>query len=430
MFVHKGLGLAQHTNCEYCNTTEMPSTLEGNSTYPNEKLYSLEMDVRAGYHMIMPLNSTYDNFNYSEYPFPNEIWIRKADWEIGLKTVAFIVVVMLGVMGNVLLLSVVLRNRSMRSPTNLLIANMAVADLVTLILLPWVFICMDCFQNYILGEIGCKAQGFLECSLLLTGVLNLVVVSYDRLTAIVTPLEARLTVRGAHIVMVATWVTGVILGLPLVFFRMYRERNWNNFSETYCTEETTVMPIYWYVVIVFVVWLPLLVMVLCYSALFIKLDRYERKVLRREHPISVSYKTKVARTLFVVVVVFVVCRVPFTALIFLRTEMQQGTQTINQVDYAYSTLWFVSHYLIIVNAAMDPIIYGLSNENFRRAFQATALASRLFGSPVTLSITRAPRQPIQKLEPRNLYVKPDRVQRWFNSPKQMKGKTWSTDCYI
>jgi hypothetical protein len=70
-------------------------------------------------------------------------------------------------------------------------------------------------------------------SLLLTGVLNLVVVSYDRLTAIVTPLEARLTVRGAHIVMVATWVTGVILGLPLVFFRMYRVRfrprnSWKN----------------------------------------------------------------------------------------------------------------------------------------------------------------------------------------------------------
>jgi hypothetical protein len=32
------------------------------------------------------------------------------------------------------------------------------------------------------------------------------------------------------------------------------------------------MPIYWYVVIVFVVWLPLLVMVLCYSALFIKVS--------------------------------------------------------------------------------------------------------------------------------------------------------------
>lgn len=80
-----------------------------------------------------------------------------------MKTTAFIVVVVLGIVGNILLLSVVLRNRSMRTPTNLLIANMAVADLVTLIILPWMFICIDCFQNYILEAVGCKAQGFLEC---------------------------------------------------------------------------------------------------------------------------------------------------------------------------------------------------------------------------------------------------------------------------
>jgi hypothetical protein len=91
------------------------------------------------------------------------MWIRKADWEIGVKTMASVVVVILGIAGNVLLLSVALRNRSLRTPTNLLIANMAAADLATLVILPWVFICMDCFQNYILGEVGCKAQGFLEC---------------------------------------------------------------------------------------------------------------------------------------------------------------------------------------------------------------------------------------------------------------------------
>jgi hypothetical protein len=104
-----------------------------------------------------------DQINYSKYCFPNEMWIRKADWEIGMKVTASIIMVILGVVGNALLLTVVLRARSMRTPANLLIANMAVADLATLVILPWVFICMDCFQNYILGEVGCKAQGFLEC---------------------------------------------------------------------------------------------------------------------------------------------------------------------------------------------------------------------------------------------------------------------------
>lgn len=85
-------------------------------------------------------------------------------------------------------------------------------------------------------------------SLLFTGVLNLVAVSYDRLTAIVTPLEARMTVHGAHIVMAFTWVTGVILGLPLVFFRIYRVRfrirsYWENLRYTLFFEKQRVFSV-------------------------------------------------------------------------------------------------------------------------------------------------------------------------------------------
>ncbi|PSN56001.1 hypothetical protein C0J52_13715 [Blattella germanica] len=189
--------------------------------------------------------------DYRDFPFPNEMWIRKPDWEVGLKGTAFLVMIILGVVGNALLLSVVLRNRAIRTPTNLLIANMAVADLATLLLLPWIFLCID-------------------CALLLTGVLNLVAVSYDRLTAIITPMDGRLTVHSTHIVMIFTWLTGLMLGLPLIFLRIYREREWKNFYEIYCTENSVIMPIYWYVVVIFVVWLPLIVMTFCYTRLFVK----------------------------------------------------------------------------------------------------------------------------------------------------------------
>lgn len=51
-----------------------------------------------------------------------------------------------------------------------------------------------------------------------------------------------------------------------------------------------------------------------------KLDRYEQKVLKREHPMCVNYKTKVAKIVFLVVITFIICRVPFTALIFRRNQ--------------------------------------------------------------------------------------------------------------
>jgi hypothetical protein len=62
MRVHKSLGQPQSTSFESCNNSDLPSMVEGkNSTYFDGKLYGLEMDIRADYHMVMPLNATYEN---------------------------------------------------------------------------------------------------------------------------------------------------------------------------------------------------------------------------------------------------------------------------------------------------------------------------------------------------------------------------------
>lgn len=49
-----------------------------------------------------------------------------------------------------------------------------------------------------------------------------------------------------------------------------------------------------------------------------------------------------------------------------------------QVDGVYHTLWFVSKYLIFVNSALNPLIYGATNEKFRRAFKTTKISKWLF----------------------------------------------------
>lgn len=41
---------------------------------------------------------------------------------------------------------------------------MAAADLASLLIHPWVFLIYDFFQNYQLGEIGCKLEGAIECN--------------------------------------------------------------------------------------------------------------------------------------------------------------------------------------------------------------------------------------------------------------------------
>ncbi|XP_022224654.2 neuropeptide Y receptor type 2 [Drosophila obscura] len=311
-------------------------------------------------------NATSSEFDFSKWDFPAErIWLHKSNEEIAWKICTFVPLIGFGLYGNCIMIYLIAVNKSLRSPTNLIIANMAVADLLTLSICPAMFMVNDFYQNYQLGCVGCRMEGFLVVVFLITAVLNLSVVSYDRLTAIVLPRETRLTVRGAQIVIVCTWIGGVLLASPLALYRAYRVRVWKNFTERYCKENTDVLPKYWYVLITILVWLPLGIMLICYIAIFYKLDRYEKRVQNRENPLTVSYKRSVAKTLFIVVVVFAVLRLPFTILVVLREKYYSADTTVNS---GMQLFWYLSQYLMFLNAAVNPLIYGFNNENFRRAY--------------------------------------------------------------
>nr|CAH7727096.1 unnamed protein product [Callosobruchus chinensis] len=217
-------------------------------------------------------------------------------------------------------------------------------------------------------------------------------ITYDRLTAIVLPKETRLTLRGARIVMTITWLTGILLSVPITLYRRYKERQWLNFLEKYCTENTLVINIYWYVLITVLVWLPLSVQIICYISIFIKLNKYEKAISQTLQHHHVSYKKRAARMMFIVTITFMLCRLPFTALIIYRHQLIESRQlgsnsdVRNRVNGLYHTMWFISKYLIYVNSSLNPIIYGVTNETFRKAFKTTKFSKWLF--PSTGKITK------------------------------------------
>jgi len=147
-------------------------------------------------------------FNYSCFDYPKDIWTLVPVQEILIKTSIVMPVALFGVIGNCLLLHVILGNRAFCTPTNMLISNMAVADLLVLVVCPGLFLFHEFFQSYRLGPLGCKLEGMFEVSLLVTSVITLCFISYDRLTAIAFPFRKRLTYRSAKIVIAASWLGG------------------------------------------------------------------------------------------------------------------------------------------------------------------------------------------------------------------------------
>lgn len=160
-------------------------------------------------------------------------------------------------------------------------------------------------------------------------------ITYDRLTAIVLPQETRLNRKGAKIVIMITWILGILVSTPLVIYRTYKERQWMDFLEKYCTENAVAINIFWYIIISIIVWIPLTIQLICYISIFVKLDKYERILVKKfpNRP-QVGYKKRAAKMIFIVMLVFMLCRLPFTAYIIYRHQLIKNNQlgSSNQGD--------------------------------------------------------------------------------------------------
>ncbi|GLH02470.1 Opsin Rh3, partial [Gryllus bimaculatus] len=146
----------------YYNITSNANCTE-NAEFP--QCLSWELDISNVYHpVISALVDSSDNVrpNFSDHDFLTEIWIRKPDWQIALTVLAFLPFVIVGVFGNALIIYAVVSRCVLRTSTNLLLANMAAADAATLLVCPALFVCTASFQNYILGKVGCKMEGFIN----------------------------------------------------------------------------------------------------------------------------------------------------------------------------------------------------------------------------------------------------------------------------
>ncbi|XP_063911000.1 C-X-C chemokine receptor type 2 [Zophobas morio] len=320
--------------------------------------------------------------DFSNYTFINEIWVVKPASQIIVESTVFLPILIFGIFGNILSIYVLIRNRHICTPTNVLIGNMAAADLLSLLIHPWIFLVYDFFQNYQFGSFICKTEATIECAILLTSVTSVSAISYDRLTAILLPRESKLTKRGAKFIIAIAWVVGLLISSPLFFYRNYKERQWKDFLEKFCTENTFMTTIYWHVIITVLVWLPLTIQLICYGSIFIKLRKYEKVVSRKLDQRQVDYKKKAVRMMFSMILTFLICRLPFTALIFYRDEIQsslsQGALVQNTASGAYHNFWLLSKFFIFVNAALNPLIYSVTNEKFQRGFKTTKLSKWLF----------------------------------------------------
>lgn len=136
-----------------------------------------------------------------------------------ISKILYIIVCIIGLVGNTLVIYVVIRFSKMQTVTNMYIVNLAIADECFLIGIPFLIVTMS-MDFWPFGNIMCKVYMTTTSVNQFTSSIFLMIMSADRYIAICHPISSS-KVRTAYvskIVSVTAWTFSIILMIPVIMY--------------------------------------------------------------------------------------------------------------------------------------------------------------------------------------------------------------------
>ncbi|XP_075613656.1 neuropeptide FF receptor 1 [Balearica regulorum gibbericeps] len=293
---------------------------------------------------------------------------------------AYTFIFLMCMIGNILVCFIVVKNRQMRTVTNMFILNLAISDLLVGIFCMPTTLVDNLITGWPFDNTMCKMSGLVQGMSVSASVFTLVAIAVERFRCIVHPFRQKLTLRKALVTIAIIWVLALLIMCPAaITLTVTREEHhfmvdtYNNSYPLYsCWEawpETGMRRIYTTVLFSHIYVAPLALIIIMYARIAFKLfksaapDRGQgepegRKVSRR--------KAKVINMLISIALFFTLSWLPLWTLMLL---MDYGQLSEGQLHLVAVYIFPFAHWLAFFNSSANPIIYGYFNENFRRGFQ-------------------------------------------------------------
>ncbi|KAM6164534.1 nociceptin receptor isoform 1-T1 [Rhynchocyon petersi] len=262
-----------------------------------------------------------------------------------------------GLLGNCLVI-----HTKMKTATNIYIFNLALADTLVLLTLP--FQGTDILLGFWpFGNALCKTVIAIDYYNMFTSTFTLTAMSVDRYVAICHPIRA-LDVRTsskAQIVNVAIWMLASVIGIPVAIMGSAQVED----EEIECLVEIPTPQDYWGPVFAVCVFLfsfviPVLIISICYSLMVQRLRGVRLLSGSREKDRNLR---RITRLVLVVVAVFVGCWTPVQVFVLVQgLGVQPGSEA------AVALLRFCTA-LGYVNSCLNPVLYAFLDENFKACFR-------------------------------------------------------------
>ncbi|XP_017562393.1 trace amine-associated receptor 13c-like [Pygocentrus nattereri] len=276
-------------------------------------------------------------------------------------------VVLLTVCGNLLIIISVCHFKQLHTPTNMLVLSLAVSDfLVGLFVMPFHFMWLieSCWM---FGHVFCVLFNFVSFQLTSVSVGNIALIALDRYVALSHPFlySKDVTSTVIHAVILLTWLFSLLYNFAMFYVG-------GNFTDLvlcpgeclYYLGETNSL-----VDLLFVVIVPCTLMVVLYVQVFVIARRHANAIRELNHNVksiskmssdSMRSERKAAKVLGVLVIVFLVCLVPY----YVCSLMSDAVS-------ADSSYLVVNNILILfyLNSSINPVIYALFYSWFQRCMK-------------------------------------------------------------
>ncbi|GCC34726.1 somatostatin receptor type 5-like [Chiloscyllium punctatum] len=268
----------------------------------------------------------------------------------------------IGLSGNTLVIHVILCYAKMESVTNLYILNLAIADELFMVGLPFLAI-QNALSYWPFGSLVCRLVMTVDGINQFTSIFCLTVMSIDRYLAVVHPVKS-IKWRKPHVAKVINamvWAVSFVVVLPVVIFSDVKTGMHTcniNWPEPIIVWSTAFI-IYTATLGFFG---PLLVICLCYLLIVIKLRSSGKKV-RATSTKRKKSERRVTWMVVIVVAVFVFCWLPFYVMNIINLVSSMPSEP------ALVGLYFFVVVLSYANSCANPIIYGFLSDNFKQGFR-------------------------------------------------------------
>ncbi|XP_071380092.1 opsin 4b [Centroberyx affinis] len=302
------------------------------------------------------------------HPFPTVDVPDHAHYTIGA---VILTVGITGMLGNFLVMYAFCRSRSLRTPANMFIINLAITDFLMCVTQTPIFFTTSMHKRWIFGKKGCELYAFCGALFGICSMITLMVIAVDRYVVITRPLASLgvMSRRKALGILAAAWVYSMGWSLPPFFgWSAYvPEGLLTSCSWDYMTFTPSVRS-YTMLLFTFVFFIPLSIIIFCYCCIFRAIRRTTRAItkincegnrdsVKRFHKMKSEWK--MAKIALIVILLYVISWAPYSCVAL--------TAFAGYADMLTPYMNSVPAVIAKASAIHNPIIYAITHPKYRSA---------------------------------------------------------------